>query len=767
LADIFISYARADRDKIASLSSMLEQAGWSVWWDRHIDGGSAFAQAIETELEASKVVIVAWSQTALRSDWVKDEAAAARDQGKLVPVSLDGSVAPLGFRQYHAIDLSAWSADTPPPAFADLRRSIEARFASAGLPPPRGVTGTAPPQYRAADTSASPAATRRTRRLVLAGLGCAALVAALAFAYRWVDSRSTAASAPAAVAPASAAAGAGTGQGGARDKSIAVLPFDNRSAQADDAYFAAGMHDDLLAQLAKVPDLRVTSRTSVLRYADTAKPIREIAAELGVGVVLEGAVQRAGNRVRINVQLIDGRSDTHLWAETFDRELTVANLFEIQSEITRAIAGELKSVLDAPGKPAAEKLPTESTEAYNAWLRGNSLNLYWQIDPEQIRRAALAYGEAVAIDPQFAEAYARKAVAHLTLAWWGVDVVDNTRLAGQALERARALAPDSSETQTAEAYQRYWIKGDYAGADAAVRAAIEQSPQDARLWRLHAATARRAGDMAASTAAWERVLEIDPKDADAAGNLAYNHAYLGRLAEAQRWLARAWALAPDLASNRNVEANLLLLSGDVDRMWRRYEEWRDVEGLDPDGSFTSLAVMPGSPARLEVLASGLAGEQFPGLFGLESGLARARALDRLGRTAEARALAQELEAQLSAVAPPNPDRARRARMLAVGIDALTGDTAAASKGAAVMRRDPPRDHLWLVEMAPDLMTAYAEMGEPDAAFDLVEQAMDRLSPVHFMHVRNNVRFDPYRDLPRYRKLDARYEAWKAAQPPAG
>ena len=135
---------------------------------------------------------------------------------------------------------------------------------------------------------------------------------------------------------------AGAGEEVARDKSIAVLPFVNRSAREDDAYFADGMHDDLLGQLAKIGDVRVISRTSVMRYANTEKPIAQIAAELNVGTILEGGVQRAGNRVRINAQLIDAKTDAHLWSETFDRELTVENLFDIQSEITQAIATSLR-----------------------------------------------------------------------------------------------------------------------------------------------------------------------------------------------------------------------------------------------------------------------------------------------------------------------------------------------------------------------------------------------------------------------------------------
>ncbi|MGL6223969.1 MAG: toll/interleukin-1 receptor domain-containing protein, partial [Steroidobacteraceae bacterium] len=154
MADIFISYARPDRSRIAPLSAALEQAGWSVWWDRHIDGGAAFARAIETELEASRAVVVAWSQAAVQSDWVKDEAASARDHGKLVPVSLDGTSAPLGFRQYHVIDLSAWNGEPSAPAVADLLRSLDARLGGA-TSPPQSVAIPLPTEHSAPRPTAS------------------------------------------------------------------------------------------------------------------------------------------------------------------------------------------------------------------------------------------------------------------------------------------------------------------------------------------------------------------------------------------------------------------------------------------------------------------------------------------------------------------------------------------------------------------------------------------------------------------------------------
>ena len=752
MADIFISYARGDRERIAALSAALEQFGWSVWWDRHIDGGSAFAQAIEAELQASRAVVVAWSKAALQSDWVKDEAAAARDQGKLVPVTLDGSVPPLGFRQYHVIDLSGWDGEPSAQVLADLRRSLGVKLGgatSASGATPVAAAGVAPRKGSA-----------NSRKWLLTVVSLLGLGAAIAFMLRGERSGNADESAHANPAGAAAAVDANDA---ARDKSIAVLPFANRSAKPDDAYFAEGMHDDLLTQLSRVGDLRVVSRTSVARYEGTDKPITQVATELGVGVVLEGAVQRAGDRVRINVQLIDGRTDTQLWADTFDRELTVANLFEIQSEITVAIADALKSVLGTSGQQHVVQLPTESIEAYNAFLLGNTLNRFDDYDEKAMERAAAAYGEAVKIDPSFAEAHARKAMAHLTLAWWQYDTAENIRLAEQSLERARALAPDLGDTKVAEGYYRYWVKGDYAGAEAATRAAIEQSPRNLDLWELLGSILRRSGDMAGARAAFEHAQEIDPKSASVAVNLAVTDVYMGRLAEARRSFARAKELRPD-TSNVAVEAMLYTLEGDVEATWAHYQAMVASGDYDANGPFADLAFALRDPKRLALIAERLEGQENDSLVGIGTGYFRAVALYRLGRIGEARALARQLKARLIGEVQNEMDRNARSRLTLVALEALLGEDAEARALAAEVLKSPPRDQLWLVETAPILMSAYADIGEPDAAFDLVEQTMDRFSPVHFVNIRSDAAFDPYRELPRYKALNARYESWKAQQP---
>jgi len=753
LADIFISYARGDRARIASLSAALEQFGWSVWWDRHIDGGSAFAQAIEAELQASRAVVVAWSKASLQSDWVKDEAAAARDQGKLVPVSLDGSVPPLGFRQYHVIDLSAWDGDPSASNLNDLRRSLGTKLGGAASAP--GATTPA-----ATARVAPPNGSSYSRKWVLVIVALLGVGAAGAFLLR--GERTGGAGDSAGGNPEGTVA-AGVATDAVRDKSIAVLPFANRSPRPDDAYFAEGMHDDLLTQLSRVGDLRVVSRTSVARYEGTDKPITQVASELGVGVVLEGAVQRAGDRVRINVQLIDARTDTQLWAETFDRKLTVANLFEIQSEITAAIAAALESVLAKPGQKHAVQLPTQSIEAYNAFLLGNTLNRFDDYDEKKMERAAAAYGEAVAIDPGFAEAHARKALAHLTLAWWQYDTAKNIRLAEQSLERARALGPDLGDTKVAEGYYQYWVKGDYAGAEAATRAAIEQSPRNADLWELRGSILRRSGDMAGARASFERAHEIDPKSASVAVNLAFTDAYMGRLVEARQWLKRARELRPD-TSNVAVEAFLYTLEGDVEATWAHYQQMVARGDYDAGGPFSDLAFSLRDPERLSLVAERLEGHESDSLVGIGTGYFRAVALYRLGRTDEARTLAAQLKARLTREIPGAPDRNARSRLTLVALDALLGDDAEARAVAAEVLKSPPLDQLWLVETAPILISAYADLDDPDSAFDLVEQVMDRFSPVHFVTVRNDVGFDRYRELPRYKALNARYEAWKSTPP---
>jgi TolB-like protein len=380
LADIFISYARQDRDRIAQLGAVLEQAGWTAWWDRHMDGGAAFARAIEAELESARVVIVAWSKAALQSDWVKDEASAARDQGKLLPVSLDGAMAPLGFRQYHVLDLSAWNGEPSAPAVTDLLRSLEARL--------RGTTSQAPPAAMTPATGPATAPSRsgvKPRTMVLAGIALVALLGVAAFLLRGDGMPATAVQAQA-----------------ADGKSIAVLPFADFSAARDQQWFADGLAEEILNALTRVPDLQVSARTSSFRYKDSTLDIPQIAAELGVAHVLEGSIRSTPQRIRVTAQLIRAADGFHLWSQTYDRD--PADMIEIQEDIARSIAMALQTTMDPQALADMAKVGTRSVEAYQAYIRGVAIR---GKSGDDVVRESYEYFEAARkLDPGFAAAHA-------------------------------------------------------------------------------------------------------------------------------------------------------------------------------------------------------------------------------------------------------------------------------------------------------------------------------------------------------------------------
>ena len=202
------------------------------------------------------------------------------------------------------------------------------------------------------------------------------------------------------------------------ERSIAVLPFDNRSGLAEDTYFVAGIHDDILTQLSKLASFdKVISRTSMEQYRDTTKPMPQIGQELGVATILEGGIQRAGDRVRINVQLIEATSDKHLWAETYDRQLTVENIFLVQAEIAREVARALRATVSPEEEESLAKLPTESLEAYRLYQLGRQATSEGTAAGVEL---AIGYlQQAIHIDPQYAEAHAELALAHIYEHFWG------------------------------------------------------------------------------------------------------------------------------------------------------------------------------------------------------------------------------------------------------------------------------------------------------------------------------------------------------------
>ncbi len=334
------------------------------------------------------------------------------------------------------------------------------------------------------------------------------------------------------------------------EKSIAVLPFENLSANQENGFFADGVQDEILTDLAKVADLKVISRTSVINYRQTTgRNLGQIGQELGVAHVLEGSVQRAGNRVRVNAQLVDTRTDTHLWAQTYDRDL--ADVFAIQSEIAKAIADQLQAKLSPREKAAIEQAPTADVAAFDLYTRAKNLLL-----TAAERRSAKAdllqaidlLNQAVARDLSFSEAYCRLAEAHDSLYTYGFDHTSaRLALADAAIEAASRLRPNAGETHLARARNIYQGYFDYDGALAELELARQTLPNDSRVFELMGYIQRsQPGRYEESTRTLERALELDPRNVLVLQQLAaFNYPRLRRYVDAKSAWDRLLAITPD------------------------------------------------------------------------------------------------------------------------------------------------------------------------------------------------------------------------------
>ena len=338
------------------------------------------------------------------------------------------------------------------------------------------------------------------------------------------------------------------------EKSIAVLPFENLSSDKQNAYFTDGVQDEILTHLARIADLKVISRTSIMQYKSGApRNLREIGQQLGVAYVVEGSVQRAANKVRVNAQLLDARTDAHLWAQTYDRDL--ADVFAIQSEIAKAIADQLQAKLSPNEKKAIEQPPTTDLAAFDLYSRAKSLLLGAPFSPtneKDLRKAIELLDEAVKRDPSFFDAYCQLAFAHEDL--YAVRGSDHTparlALAEAALQAATRLRPDAAETHLARAQYLYYGLRDYAGALAELEIARRALPNDPRIFELTGYILRRRGQQEEGLQNLQRAVELDPHNFDTLQQTALSYQNLGRYAEAIAALDRALAIVPDNVETR-------------------------------------------------------------------------------------------------------------------------------------------------------------------------------------------------------------------------
>ena len=539
-ATLFLSYARADEPFARKLATALEQAGFTIWWDAMIEGGAAFGRSIAEALERADAVLVLWSKTSIDSDWVKDEAAQGRDRHRLIPLAIDGTPPPLGFRQYQTIDLSHWNGRRTAPQFASLERAVAAAL---GQKP-----------------AAQAAQARVDRRDLLIGGSAAAAIAVGGGAWLLWDRDI---------------------RRNGEALSIAVLPFRNLSGDRAQDYFADGLTDEVRTALTRISELQVLAGTSTEEATGKDNP-KVIASALGVGFLLNGSVQRAGEMVRIAIDLVDGRTGFSRWSQSVDRKLT--DIFAVQSDIARLVAGAM-SIQVATAEPAPGG--TRNVSAYENYLQGRALfNL---ARDETSDRAALTHFEmAIAEDPKFALAYAARSRALMVIAGEHADVSELKPLYSEAIVAARqsvGLAPDLAEGHLALGYAMFAGKMDIRGAWPSYERAYRLGHGNADIALLYALYCSRAGRPDEAKKAVERAVLLDPLNPRAfraQGSVAYA---ARRFADALPPLQRALQLNPKMTFAHSLAGNALLGLGRTADAIKEFES-----EPEPQFRLTGLAI---------------------------------------------------------------------------------------------------------------------------------------------------------------------------------
>jgi TolB-like protein/Tfp pilus assembly protein PilF len=366
------------------------------------------------------------------------------------------------------------------------------------------------------------------------------------------------------------------------EKSIAVLPLANRSAKEEDAFFVDGIHDDILTQISKIRALKVISRTSVMEYRNTTKNLKTIGEELGAATILEGGVQRAGDRVRINVQLIDSATDKHLWADTYDRQLTAANIFTIQSEIATAIADALRATLSPEEQALIDTVPTENMAALEAYFRGKQRM-------ERRTSAALAeavnnFNRAIELDPSFALAYVGLAdSSSLQTEYSGLPLEETLAEAKAAADKALAL-----DDRLAEAYTSIGgienSRNNYEAAEAAFQRALELNPNYVTTYHWYAILLGGAlGRRDEALEVIKKAAELDPRSPIILLNVGEHYARVGQFDESLEWYRKAIEIDPDFPGGyRSIGNHYWSVEGELDEAARWLRKTVSVDPGNPN-----------------------------------------------------------------------------------------------------------------------------------------------------------------------------------------
>jgi TolB-like protein len=346
---------------------------------------------------------------------------------------------------------------------------------------------------------------------------------------------------------------------------VAVLPFENLSDDPKNAYLAEGIHEELLTRLASIAGLRVISRTSTQQYQSKPRNLREIAKQLGVANILEGSVQKAADQVRVNVQLINAQTDSHLWADTYDRKLT--DIFGVESEIAKGIAGSLQAKLTGREEQALAVKPTNNLEAYDAYLRGVAFEARFHVSfgyPDLGLKAVDFYERAVQLDPKFALAWARLSRAHAALYFRLFDNTSARRDATKsALENAQKLQPNSAETQLALGYYQYWVLRDYGLAKTTFIEVSKMLPGRSEVPFALGQVAQRQGHWDESVAYFEQALVLDPRNTEILIDAVRIYSMLRQFPAALKLCDRALDILPNDPDLTATKARIYQAQGNL------------------------------------------------------------------------------------------------------------------------------------------------------------------------------------------------------------
>ena len=546
MTDVFISYSREDAAQAQQLAKALQAAGYSCWWDRELVSGARYLVETETQLKTAKAVVVIWSRTSIVSHWVADEAGAGRDDNRLAALTFDGSMPPLGFRQFQVTDFAGWRGGTDESAFQSLLRGLERLVAPHSSPTP-AVMQSVPK--------------RRWYLAVAATLGVLAVAVALWFIFRQ--------------SPATAVA--------VTDKSVAVLAFANLSDESDNEYFSEGISEELINVLARVPDLKVTARTSAFAFKGKEMPIPEIARQLGVAYIVEGSVRRSGDTVRITAQLIKAADGFQIWSGTFTRELK--DIFAVQDEIAGLVAGNISPQLMQVAAGATRQV---DPEAFRLYLEGRALATRAGVG--NLQQAIALFDRALARDPGFSLVRSQQARAYIQLGRWGGMVPREAWAAARAaLAPALTTDPDVPEVQVAQGWLLRTSDWKWLEAERAFERALVQRPSDTDVIVSTAVLKTGIGRSAEAISLAERALELDPLNPATQFDLGLIYRFSGRLADAESRFRRALELSPDGQRYRGFLGLALVKLGTFDEAEQMAREEPDlltrlfVQGLVAEG----------------------------------------------------------------------------------------------------------------------------------------------------------------------------------------